>query len=529
MIKISDIRLKPGYTNEHLTAYLKNIGLNERELAHIQLLRSSIDARKKPDIVMNLSVAVASDREEKLQKRIKHATVYKEPVIPFSHCKDKDKKHPVLVGAGPAGLFCAYYLARYGYEPVLIERGKEGEKRLSDIRRFWEEGRLDPESNVLFGEGGAGTFSDGKLNCSNKDPYGYQRQIFKDFVRCGADEGILTQAKPHIGTDGLIRVVKNLREEIKKAGGSVEFETKVTKLRFRTEKDGRRICGVACENGRVYESNRVILAVGHSARDLFLTLKEQEIAMEAKPFAVGYRISHLQKDFNLQQYGAVYADVLPPADYKLVAHAKNGRNVFSFCMCPGGYVVNASSVEGQLNINGMSYQKRDSENANSAIIMSVTPLDYPSDGPLSGIRFQEKLERNAFQCASGAIPFQTLEDYMRSAKSSDASFGRIYPVVKGAWAPSNLRGLLPMELEEAFLDGMEQFGTVLPLFSQTDALLAGIEARTSSPLRILRNDALQAVNCKGLYPCGEGAGYAGGITSAAVDGLKVALQIMNET
>ncbi|MCR5655775.1 MAG: NAD(P)-binding protein [Lachnospiraceae bacterium] len=534
MIKISNIRMKPGYTWEELADSLqKKYRLSEEDVKTVHLLKESIDARKKPEIVMNLSVSVLLKDEARFLSRYKKDAVpYEEKRIPFITCKDEQNKHPIIIGAGPAGLFCAYYLAEYGYEPILLERGKPADERKKDVEAFWETGTLNPESNVLFGEGGAGTFSDGKLNCSNKDPYGYQKQVFQTFFDNGAEANVLYDAKPHIGTDALIGIVTNMRKHIMANGGCVYFEKQVTELLFRdatgSEENNadRIVSGVKTKDGDVFHGPFVVLATGHSARDTFRMLSDRDVLMEAKPFAVGYRVQHRQEDVSCMQYGERYMDVLPPADYKAVAHAENGRNVFSFCMCPGGYVVNASSEEDCLCVNGMSYQKRDGENANAAIVMSVDPSDYPGDSPLSGIDFQRTIEKKAFQAANGNVPIQTFGDYKENKASEASSFSRIRPMIKGAYAPSNLRGILPEELEEAFLDGMAEFAKKLPVFADDEAILAGIEARTSSPVRILRNEDYQAIHIRNFFPCGEGAGYAGGITSAAVDGLKIACKIM---
>lgn len=539
MIKYQQLKLHPGYTMEDIREKIaQNLHIPQNSIKELEILRESIDARKKPQIFYILSVAFSSDREgtllKKFGKKGEIASYEKKkvtfPLINPAVITDR----PVVIGAGPAGLFCCYYLAKAGLRPILLERGKCVEERSSDVHAFWETGNLNTESNVQFGEGGAGAFSDGKLNTLNKDPFGYQTEILKLFVEMGAEPRILYEQKPHLGTDKLISIVKNLRKEIIRLGGEVRFSAKVTDFLIEEIKEAGRIeseCGksikgvIINEEEKLY-SEHIVLAIGHSARDTFLTLEKSEFVMEPKAFAVGYRVQHPQKDIDISQYGEENLGKLPPAPYKLTAKAKNGRSVYSFCMCPGGYVVNSSSEENALCINGMSYSDRGGENANSAIIVSVTPEDFEEKGPLSGMYFQRNLEQRAYERGKGAIPLQRLEDFINDRASEDE--GDIRACMKGRFSFANLRGLLPTELEEAFLDGMEQFAGKIPVFCHKDTILAGVEARTSSPVRILRDEKFQALSIKGIYPCGEGAGYAGGITSAATDGLKVAIALMED-
>lgn len=529
MIKYQQLKMYPGYTEETvIQSIADHLHIPPKSIRELSILRESIDARKKPDVFYTLSVAFSCDREKDiLRKNGKKTNIsaYKPESVDFPTIKqDAHSCHPVIIGAGPAGLFCAYYLAKAGLKPVLLERGKAVEDRSRDVESFWKTGILKPDSNVQFGEGGAGTFSDGKLNTLNKDPFGYQKEILKLFVKMGADPAILYEQKPHLGTDKLVDIIRNLREEIIRLGGTIRFNAKVTDFMIEASEEGRRITGVVINEKEPLFSEHVVTAIGHSARDTFECLQKRGFTMEPKAFAVGYRVQHPQKMIDLSQYGAENIGKFPPAPYKITAQAKNGRGVYSFCMCPGGYVVNSSSEEGMLCINGMSYSDRAGQNANSAIIISVTPEDFDDQGPLSGMYFQRELEKRAYQAGAGKIPVQRLADYKEGISSTGE--GSIIPQMKGQYIFSNLRGILPQSLEEAFLDGMKQFGRKIADFDHDDTVLAGIEARTSSPVRIVRGEHCESVSVKGMYPCGEGAGYAGGITSAATDGLRVALALM---
>ena len=513
------------------------VGCRIEELDNFHIVKKSIDARKKPDIYISYSVRFnMKDEDRALKKKDSRIQVCDVKEYDFPTPGNNELNHrPVIIGMGPAGLFCGYFLAKYGYKPIILERGKDVDARTEDVTKFWKTGILNPESNVQFGEGGAGTFSDGKLNTLIKDKDGKNHKVLSVFVECGAPEDILYDNKPHIGTDVLRNVVKNMRRQILKWGGEVRFQTQAIDFVFEngslagvvtvsTEK------GKACNESEntLLPTSLAVLAIGHSARDTFNMLYNKNIPMEAKSFAVGFRVQHPQRMINLAQYGVEESEALPAAPYKVTAKTTSGRGVYSFCMCPGGYVVNASSEEGRLAVNGMSYSDRGSENANSAIIVSVTPEDYGDGHPLSGIEFQRKLEEKAYQAGKGNIPCQYYCDYKSKVlgEVNDENIMQVNPQIKGLYSFTDITGILPDELNVAFVEGMEHFGKIINGFNRPDAILSGVESRTSSPVRINRDDTLQSV-IKGLYPCGEGAGYAGGITSAAMDGLRVAEQIVS--
>lgn len=522
MIRIQQLRLLPGHSEEELwKRAARTLKIRREQVVALTVYRRSIDARKKPDIrfCYVVDVKVEGIAEKQCVERCHDGNVFLAQQAVYRFPKPGTRpleNRPVVIGSGPAGLFCAWQLAMHGYCPLLLERGQDVEQRKKDVEAFWETGVLQTESNVAFGEGGAGTFSDGKLNTLVKDREGRGREVLSIFAQNGAQQEILYEAMPHIGTDVLTKVVKNMRLAIEKQGGSVWFGARVDALLLREGK----VEGVRLADGRTVASRVVVLASGHSARDTYEWLEKAGISMEAKAFAVGLRVEHPQELINAAQYGAKHPANLPPAPYKVTARSQNGRGVYSFCMCPGGYVVNAGSEPGRLATNGMSYNKRDSGNANSAVIVSVTPQDYGQEGPLAGIAFQRRLEEAAFLAGKGEIPVQRYGSFCGTGACGFIP-ENFLPCIKGKWRFADVASLLPKELYLSFVEGMGQFGKIIPGFDDANALVSGVESRTSSPVRILRDESLQA-NVRGLYPCGEGAGYAGGITSAAMDGMRVA-------
>ena len=514
------IRLNADHGPEEIRQrLLAQLRIRPEELIEYSIRKQSIDARTRNQCVQYVYTIYAQVKNEKkiLSGKKDKNTIHIDPVeYTFPEAGEGVLKEcPLIVGAGPAGLFCAYELARHGYRPLVIERGRRIEERTEDVRDFWEKGRLLTASNVQFGEGGAGAFSDGKLNTLVKDAYGRSREVLDIFIRNGAPEEIGYEAKPHIGTDKLFEVIPSLRREIEAMGGSFAFETCLTDI----ETEDGRVSAVYVNGGERIPCQALILCIGHSARDTFTRLAEKNIPMEAKPFAVGMRVEHPQAQINENQYHGMQTDSLPPAAYKVTWQCENGRGVYSFCMCPGGYVVNASSEEGRLAVNGMSYYRRDSKNANSAIIVTVTPEDYGGEGPLAGMYFQRRLEEKAYNMGKGNIPQQLFGDFEKGQLS--AGYGAFPSCVKGKTAFAPLHELFPEDLKSAFVEGMHGFAGRIRDFDRPDAILSGVESRTSSPVRILRGDDLES-QLRGLFPCGEGAGYAGGIMSAAMDGLKCA-------
>lgn len=543
MLRINQVKMKTGHTEEQLfrkTAELLHIPI--QELLELKIIRQSIDARRKPEIFYSYSLDVKVKNEAKVLHKFKgrenQVSVQQPAAYSFPKPGIKRSRFPVvIVGMGPAGLFCGYFLALHGYRPILLERGKCVEERRKDVEEFWSGGQLNPESNVQFGEGGAGTFSDGKLNTLVRDREGRNGAVLETLVKFGAKKSICYEAKPHLGTDVLKDIVRNMRNEIVRLGGEVRFKSLVTDLEIKDFE----VTGVIINGEERLPCSQLVLACGHSARDTFSMLYERKIPMEAKAFAVGLRVEHPQSMINKSQYGTETPGSLGAAPYKVTAKGRNGRGVYSFCMCPGGYVVNASSEAGRTAVNGMSYSRRDGINANSAVIVAVTPEDFGSSHPLAGVEFQRRLEEKAWELGQGKIPAQRYGEFraqvLRKAgnKQNDESGteawreadGKIEPQCKGAYVWADLSGLLPGECSEAFIDGMESFGRQIKGFDRPDTVLLGVESRTSSPVRIDRDETLQS-KVRGLYPCGEGAGYAGGITSAAMDGLRVAEQIAAE-
>lgn len=531
MIRISQIKMPLAHDEEMLLAKAAGLlHIKEEQIRSFQIVKKSIDARKKPVIFLVYVLDLEILQEDKVLARIHDSRIQKASDVPYrfvSSGEGRLEKKPVIIGSGPAGLFCGYQLALHGYRPVILERGKDVKSRKADVDAFWKTGKLLPDSNVQFGEGGAGTFSDGKLNTLIKDKYGRNKEVLRILKDAGAPEEILYESKPHIGTDILIKVVERLREKILQYGGEIYFESLVTDLVI----EENRIQGVIVNGEQTVFTDIVVLAVGHSARDTFHMLYERNVPLESKAFAVGLRVEHPRRFINMIQYGMEENDVLNAADYKVTAHSSDGRGVYSFCMCPGGYVVNASSEKEALAVNGMSYSGRHGENSNSAVIVTVTPKDYPDEHPLSGVAFQRELEKKAYLIGQGRIPIETYGEFNAAVtgRKSDPSklkerYPDFMPTVKGAYQTGPVHEIMPDTLNRAFVEGMEQFGKYLPGFDDSGAYVSGIESRTSSPVRIGRDESGQSA-VRGLYPCGEGAGYAGGITSAAMDGMYIAEKI----
>ena len=507
--------------------------------------KHSIDARKKPQLFdiytvdADLGIGLNAEKKRIAKLRSKDISAVQPSEYKFPEAgSEKMEKRPVVIGAGPAGLFCALMLAEHGYRPILLERGRSVEERSRDIEKYWETGVLDLSSNIQFGEGGAGTFSDGKLNTQINDKTGRSAEVLRIFVEAGAPSDILYEGKPHIGTDKLRIVIPAIRERIIAAGGEVRFEAQVTDLVIR---DGA-LRAVILQSGESIESDIVVLAPGHSARDTIRALYERGIPMQQKDFAVGLRVSHPQSLIDKSQYGVFEKEEmkrsgLKAASYKLTARASSGRGVYSFCMCPGGYIVDASSETGRIAVNGMSEHARDSGRANSAIVCTVGSEEFGGTHPLQGMLFQQELEEKAFRLGNGSVPVQrykALRDRFLQTEKSGESTDRAPSdgtadeylktqdlCIRGKWREADLSDLLPRALTRDFIEGMEYFDRKIEGFAGPEAFCAGLETRTSSPVRIPRGEDLQA-EIRGLYPCGEGAGYAGGIMSAAMDGIRVA-------
>lgn len=527
MLRIDNLKLPVGADEKALRAACERaLHVSAAEISFVQLLRRSIDAREGVKLVCSCAVEVKN--ESGVLRRCKNKNV--QPYAPRRYAPPAPigapAVSPVVVGAGPAGLFCALLLARCGARPILLERGRAVEQRKQDVERFWHTGELDLSSNVQFGEGGAGAFSDGKLNTGTKDlRHGF---ILEEFVRFGASGDILLDAKPHVGTDRLYIVLQNLRREIIDRGGEVRFSHRVTDI----DMDGGSVRALRVsspEGDYVLPVRHVVLAPGHSARDTFEMLRERGVPMEPKPFAVGVRIEHRQRDMDAAQYKAAAGTPgLPPTSYKLSCHTGKGRGVFSFCVCPGGEVVAAASEENRVVTNGMSEFARGGVNINGGLLVSVTPEDFPSDDTLAGVSFQRALEDAAYRLGGGGYraPAQRVEDFLAHRASTGA--GSVAPTYRPDVRWCDLHDCLPPFVCEALEEGIPLLGKKLRGFDAPDAVLTAVETRSSSPVRIVRESESYQSALRGLYPCGEGAGYAGGIMSAAADGLRVAEQILEE-
>lgn len=488
-----------------------------------EIYRKSIDARKKNNILFVYQVLVDIELSEKRLFKLKDndIKIYEEEAFEINPIK-KFKERPIVVGLGPAGLFCGYMLAKNGYKPIIIERGKDVENRADDIEYFWETGKLNYESNVQFGEGGAGTFSDGKLT-SRSNNFRI-REILKIFVENGAPEEIMILQKPHIGTDLLREVVKNIREKIISYGGKVHFETKLEDIKI----ENNKVVGIKTNKGD-FKTEDLFLAIGHSARDTFKMILNKGIEIENKAFAVGFRIEHPQILIDKSQYGESFASPkLSAAEYQLTYKSKEGRGVYTFCMCPGGRVISASSFKDELCVNGMSYHARDLENANSAIIANISEKDYGKE-LLSGMYFQEEIEKKAYELGGGKYfaPVQLIKDYINEVPSR--KIGKVKPSYKPGYKLTDLNSIYPKNINEAIKEAIINLDKKLNGFSLEDGVLTGVETRSSSPIRILRNkESYESINIKGLYPIGEGAGYSGGIMSSAVDGITAVEKIVEK-
>ena len=515
MIKISNVKIRSDISEDELFAYIaKKYKINENDIIQKRIVKKSIDARNKSDIFYNYSVELECKNENKIKntQKVEKVEDYKISVL------RKSTKRPVIIGAGPAGLFSALTLVQNGIKPIIIEQGKNVDERKKDVDEFLKTGKLNTLSNVQFGEGGAGTFSDGKLTSGIHNPL--CKKVLEEFYNFGAPEQILYINKPHIGTDNLINIIRNMRNEIIKLGGEFLFNEKVTDFEFENSKVTAVICS------KRIETDTVILAIGHSARSTFEKLYEKGVKMEKKNFSIGVRIEHKQSMINKSQYGEITKLKLPPAEYKMAYHGEN-RSCYTFCMCPGGTVIASSSEPETIVTNGMSVYARNGENANSAVLVNVTPNDFKGESPLEGMYFQKDLEQKAFKLGGSNYnaPIQRFEDFENNVKSTH--IGEIKPTYKPGVTLSNLNEILPDFISKTLIEGIKYFDKSIKGFAHPDAILTGVETRSSSPVQITRNENKQS-NIKGLYPCGEGAGYAGGIMSAAVDGIKCAIAVLTQ-
>ncbi|NOY73189.1 MAG: NAD(P)/FAD-dependent oxidoreductase [Gammaproteobacteria bacterium] len=525
MLRLTEIQLPFEHSTDALKkAILERLELDESALSTFMIVKRSIDARKKNNILFIYAVDICIKNEnEILEKFFNNKQLRVAPDRDYyfvAQAPAKLETRPIIIGTGPCGIMAGLVLAQMGFKPIMVERGKKVRERTKDTWALWRRGQLHPESNVQFGEGGAGTFSDGKLYSQVKDPRHLGRKVLNEFVKAGAPKEILYISKPHIGTFRLVGMLEKIRDEIERLGGEFRFANRVSDFSIQQE----RITGIVFENGERLLSDYVVLAIGHSARDTFQRLHDRGVYMEAKPFSIGLRIEHPQSLIDQCRFGkfAGHPD-LGSADYKLIHHCTNGRSVYSFCMCPGGTVVAATSEKGCVVTNGMSQYSRNEQNANSGIVVGITPEDFPSQQPLAGIDLQRQLEQHAFELGgkSYAAPCQLLGDFLQGKVST--KLGSVHPSYTPGIHLTDLSSLLPGYATEAIREALPVFDKKIKGFAMHDALLTAVETRTSSPVRIKRDKkSFQSINVQGLYPAGEGAGYAGGILSAAIDGIAVA-------
>ena len=523
MLRLTELKLPLNHLDDALRVeILKRLQISAQELQNFSVFRRGYDARKKSAINLIYTVDVEVKNETALLKKLKNTPhIGSTPDTRYhfvAHATDNVTERPVIIGMGPCGLFAGLLLAQMGFRPIILERGKAVRERTKDTWGLWRKSKLDPESNVQFGEGGAGTFSDGKLHSQIKDPKHYGRKVLTEFVEAGAPPEILYVSKPHIGTFKLVGMIEKMRANIESLGGEIRFQSRVDDIVI----DNHQVKGVKLANGETLASNHVVLAIGHSARDTFEMLYKRGVYVEAKPFSLGFRIEHPQSLIDRCRFGNNAGNpILGAADYKLVHHCSNGRSVYSFCMCPGGTVVAATSEEGRVVTNGMSQYSRNERNANSGIVVGVTPEDFPGDA-LAGIEFQRKWESRAYILGGSNYnaPAQLVGDFIAGRPST--ALGSVTPSYTPGVTLTDLSTALPDYVITAIREALPAFEKNIKGYSMNDAVLTGVETRTSTPVRIKRNEKFQSVNTAGLYPAGEGAGYAGGILSAAVDGIEIA-------
>ena len=528
MLRLTELRLPLGHSDEDLrVALLKRLGMGAGNLVEYSVFRRGVDARKPKAIILTYTLDVSLPDEAAALSRLQgDRNISQAPDMDYRFVTRLAKPpvlRPVVIGAGPCGLFAALVLAQMGFRPLVLERGKVVRERTKDTFGFWRRRVLNPESNAQFGEGGAGTFSDGKLYSQVKDPRFLGRKVLMEFVKAGAPPEILFVSKPHIGTFRLVTVVERMRATIEALGGEFRFQTRVERIAVATSASGeRRVEGLTLSDGSSLEAEHVVLAVGHSARDTFAILHNEGVYVEAKPFSIGFRIEHPQSLIDRARFGPNAGNqLLGAADYKVVHHCANGRSVYSFCMCPGGTVVATASEPGRVVTNGMSQYSRNERNANAGIVVGITPADYPGH-PLAGIEFQRHWEERAFAAGGSdySAPGQRVGDFI--AGRASVALGDVVPSYKPSVKATDLSACLPDYAIAAIREALPAFERQVRGFAMDDAVLTGVETRTSSPISIKRGEDFQSINTRGLYPAGEGAGYAGGILSAAIDGIKVA-------